>query len=138
MKASNRRIELRLEVLEYQEKKECNITAKSLIKWCEKSKKGLGQGALSKRYRISRYAIQSWFGLFPEVELPHSCTITQGASTQKCTDRILKTVLRIMQKYGLLSEVRQKRYALITVKSCIVMPICSIETSRQTGQTTSG
>ena len=33
---------------------------------------------LSKRYGISRYAIQSWCGLRPEVELRHSAPLPKG------------------------------------------------------------
>ena len=42
------------------------------------NKSGVSVLALSKRYGISRYAIQSWCGLRPEVELRHSSPLPKG------------------------------------------------------------
>ena len=48
--------------------------------------------ALSKRYGISRYAIQSWCGLRPEVELRHNTPLPKGRPTKsgKNTEQELK------------------------------------------------
>lgn len=49
----------------------------------EEHQKGMGQGELSKKYGISRYAIQSWCGLRPEVELRHSTPLPKGRPRKK-------------------------------------------------------
>lgn len=41
-------------------------------------KKGASQKGLSKKYGVSRYAIQSWCGLRAEVELRHSAPVPKG------------------------------------------------------------
>jgi len=42
------------------------------------NKSGVSVLALSKQYGISRYAIQSWCGLRPEVEIRHSSPLPKG------------------------------------------------------------
>ncbi len=55
------------------------------------NKSGMSVHALSKRYGISRYAIQSWCGLRPEVELRHSTPLPKGRPTKNAmnTDQVL-------------------------------------------------
>ncbi|MPN39499.1 hypothetical protein SDC9_187027 [bioreactor metagenome] len=55
------------------------------------NKSGMSVQALSKRYGISRYAIQSWCGLRPEVELRHSMPLPKGRPTKNAmnTDQVL-------------------------------------------------
>lgn len=44
----------------------------------QENKSGVSVKGLSKKYGISRYAIQSWCGLRPEVELRHSAPLPKG------------------------------------------------------------
>lgn len=46
-------------------------------------KAGVGVRELSRKYEISRYAIQSWCGLRPEVELRHAAPLPKGRSKAK-------------------------------------------------------
>ena len=41
-------------------------------------KKGISVWELSRKYEISRYSIQSWCGLRPEVELRHAAPLSKG------------------------------------------------------------
>lgn len=45
-------------------------------------KKGSGIRELSRKYAISKYSVQSWFGLRPEVELRHTAPLPKGPSTK--------------------------------------------------------
>lgn len=58
----------------------------------QENKSGVSVLALSKRYGISRYAIQSWCGLRPEVELRHSTPLPKGRPPKagKNTEQELK------------------------------------------------
>ncbi|MEA4816776.1 MAG: hypothetical protein VB120_07995 [Lachnospiraceae bacterium] len=55
------------------------------------NKNGMSVKALSKQYGISRYAIQSWCGLRPEVELRHSTPLPKGRPTKNAmnTDQLI-------------------------------------------------
>lgn len=46
-------------------------------------KTGVGVRELSRKYGISRYAIQSWCGLRPEVELRHMAPLPKGRPVTK-------------------------------------------------------
>ena len=46
-------------------------------------KTGAGVRELSRKYGISRYAIQSWCGLRPEVELRHMAPLPKGRPVTK-------------------------------------------------------
>lgn len=46
-------------------------------------KTGVGVRELSRKYGISRYAIQSWCGLRPEVELRHAAPLPKGRPARK-------------------------------------------------------
>lgn len=52
----------------------------------EENKNGVSVVALSKRYGISRYAIQSWCGLRPEVEIRHSSPLPKGRPIKEGTN----------------------------------------------------
>ena len=58
----------------------------------EEYSKGVSVKGLSKRYGISRYAIQSWCGLRREVELRHATPLPQGrpSSKQQTLDQLIK------------------------------------------------
>ena len=46
-------------------------------------KKGISVWELSRKHGISRYSIQSWCGLRPEVELRHAAPLAKGRPTVK-------------------------------------------------------
>jgi transposase len=58
----------------------------------QENKSGASVKGLSKQYGISRYAIQSWCGLRPEVELRHSAPLPKGRHSKHgmSTDQELK------------------------------------------------
>ena len=51
----------------------------------QENKRGASVVALSKQYGISRYAIQSWCGLRPEVEMRHSSPLPKGRPSKNRT-----------------------------------------------------
>lgn len=55
-------------------------------------KAGSSINALSRTYGISRYSIQSWCGLRPEVELRHAAPLPKGRPVTKpeTKDQIIK------------------------------------------------
>lgn len=80
---------------------------------------GLGINELSRKYAVSRYSVQNWCGLRKEVELRRIAPLPKGyryihlwLERHKGIYRNPKTILRVMRKYGLLSEVRRKRWHL--------------------------
>lgn len=74
-------------------------------------KTGVGVRELSRKYGISRYAIQSWCGLRPEVELRHAAPLPKGrpkpkAETQEQVIKRLKMENELLRNF--LSAVGRK------------------------------
>lgn len=57
-----------------------------------KQQEGMSINCLSRTYGISRYSIQSWCGLRPEVELRHATPLTKGrpVTQPKTQDQVIK------------------------------------------------
>ncbi|WP_293727441.1 transposase [uncultured Phascolarctobacterium sp.] len=55
-------------------------------------KAGMSINGLSRTYGISRYSIQSWCGLRPEVELRHATPLTKGRPVKqpKTQEQVIK------------------------------------------------
>ena len=57
-----------------------------------KQKEGVSIRELSRTYGVSRYSIQSWCGLRPEVELRHAAPLPKGRPSVKSEtqDQVIK------------------------------------------------
>ena len=49
----------------------------------EERKQGASLKSLSKKYGVSKYSVQSWCGLRPEVELRHAAPLPKGRPVTK-------------------------------------------------------
>ncbi len=65
--------------------------------------RGASVVALSKQYEISRYAIQSWCGLRPEVEVRHNSPLPKGRPSKNRTGTE-QELIRIIMKNELLRD----------------------------------
>lgn len=69
----------------------------------QENKNGISVQSLSKKYGISRYAIQSWCGLRPEVKLRHSTPLPKGRPS-KCYMSTEQELKRLRMENELLRD----------------------------------
>ena len=67
----------------------------------DENSRGISQMELSRKYGISRYAIQSWCGLRPEVELRQAAPLPKGRP-RKSTGTVEQEMKRLRMENELL------------------------------------